>query len=111
MSAARFVYGMTYPIESLPDDLSNDAVPASQKWAIRDAMFWNDCQGWWHEHVADYWRGHMLSGGHVARFWAPQPPDPMTREQILAERGMVICAVCDIAIYSERLHTCTLPRS
>jgi hypothetical protein len=103
----QFAYGTTYPINTLPDDLGDESIPARDKWAIRDAMFWNDCQGWWHEHIADYWRGHMLRGDHVARFWAPQPPDPMTRDEILAERGMGICPRCDIAIDVGAQCSCT----
>lgn len=103
---AQFTYGNTYPIATLPDDLFDDK-PAGEKWAIRDVLFWNDCQGWWTESIAEYRR--MLFGddlGH-ARFWSPLPPDPMSREQILAERGMAICSKCNIAVDVGKEFSCT----
>jgi hypothetical protein len=101
----NFEQGKSYPIETLPDDLYSDS-PASEKWAIRDALFWNDCQGWWIEHICDERRA-LDFGNSVARFWQPLPHDPMTREEILSERGMVICPACDYAIdANDRNHSC-----
>lgn len=98
MSVMReFKHGTSYPIDSLPDDLYDETVPATKKWAIRDALFWNDCQGWWMEHISDARRAIDFRES-VARFWSPLPPAPMSREEILAERGMVICQDCDHAI-------------
>ena len=95
-----FKPGKSYPIETLPDDLTSDT-PASEMWAIKSALFWNDCQGWWIEYIADYWLGARYNG-HVARFWQPVPAAPMSREAILAEQGMKVCPVCDVAIASSR---------
>jgi hypothetical protein len=100
-----FEPGTSYPIETLPDDLHDDK-PAGQKWAIRDALFWNDCQGWWLDHISDVRRDMDWLGKSVARFWQPLPPNPMTREQILTERGMVVCAGCDHAIDPAKPHIC-----
>lgn len=97
----NFEAGKSYPIETLPDDLYDDDIANAEKWAIRDVLFWNDCQGWWHEHVADYWRGHSLGEPHLARYWSPEPDSPMTREEICKERGWKICGHCDVA-YNEK---------
>ncbi len=102
----KFTFGTAYPIETLPDDLYDKTIPNRDRWAIRGAMFWNDCEGWWQERsIAGYWRS-VFGSSHVARFWMPMAPDPMTREQILAERGMVVCPDCDMAIHRERAHDC-----
>jgi hypothetical protein len=101
----NFRPGTSYPIDTLPDDLLDDAVPTHDKWAIRDALFWNDCEGWWHESISQYWLGCRYSG-HVARFWQPEPVSPMTREAILAERGLVVCPDCDVAIDPNKAHCC-----
>jgi hypothetical protein len=101
-----FKPGTSYPIGTLPDDLHDESIPAGQKWAIRDAMFWNDCQGWWMDHISDVRRKMDWDGASVARFWQPLPPDPMTRKEILAERGMVVCEHCDYAITLGKPHDC-----
>lgn len=101
----RFSPGTSYPIETLPDDLHDETIPNRDRWAIRDAMFWNDCQGWWLAHVSDMAR-EMNFGKSGARFWQPLPPDPMTREQILTERGLVVCPDCDHAIEPAKPHDC-----
>jgi hypothetical protein len=93
----RFEHGKTYPITTLPDDLHHEGIPFRDKWSLRRALFWNSCQGWWHESISDYWR-HALYGDHPARFWSPEPPNPMTRDQILAELGEVVCPICDYAV-------------
>lgn len=104
---AEFVAGKSYPIETLPDDLCDDAVRTSDKWAIRRALFWNQCQGWWQQSVAQYHTDTALSPhGHMARFWSPEPPDPMTREEILAERGETVCPSCDWAVPRHGHHSC-----
>ena len=100
----KFEAGKSYPIETLPDDLHDDK-PAGEMWAIRNALFWNDCQGWWIDHISDV-RREMDFGGSIARFWRPLPPDPMTREEILAERGMTVCGGCDYAIAIGEPHKC-----
>ena len=104
VSPMSFVPGTSYPIETLPDDLHAD-IPASQMWAIREALFWNDCQGWWIETICDERRA-LDFGGSAARFWQPLPKDPMTRIEILAERGMTICPACDHAIDVGSTCTC-----
>lgn len=101
---SEFQFGTSYPIETLPDDL-HDNIPSGEKWAIRNALFWNDCQGWWIDHVCDI-RRDLNFGQIIARFWSPLPPDPMTREEILAERGMVVCPYCDHAIMEKTFHKC-----
>jgi len=101
----KFEPGTSYPIDTLPDDLSDESVPAREKWAIRDALFWNDCQGWWIEHVSDT-RRQIDFGTNIARFWQPLPPEPMTREEILSERGMIVCEGCDYAIAPGEPHNC-----
>lgn len=98
--------GTSYPIETLPDDLHDDTIPNRDRWAIRDALFWNECQGWWLDHISDVRRRMNFGDGVVARFWQPLPPNPMTREAILAERGMVVCAGCDHAIEPGEPHDC-----
>lgn len=95
-----FEHGKSYPIDTLPDDLYADK-PAGDLWAIRDALFWNDCQGWWIESIAEYNRHNG-----VARFWQPLPADPMTREEILKERGMFACVHCDRAVTIGQPHSC-----
>lgn len=105
MNAPSFEHGKSYPIETLPDDLGDETIPNRDRWAIRDALFWNDCQGWWQGHVADEARS-VRFGESIARFWSPLPPDPMTREQVLAERGMVVCEACDLAIDQNKPHDC-----
>lgn len=102
--APKFEPGKAYPIDTLPDDLHDDK-PARDIWAIRDALFWNDCQGWWLGHIADE-RRQLDFGQGVARFWSPLQPDPMTRGEILAERGMVVCNGCDIAVMPGNPHAC-----
>jgi len=101
----QFQFGTSYPIETLPDDLYDDTIPNRDRWAVRDALFWNDCQGWWIGHISDE-RRRMDFGQSVARFWMPEPPDPMTREQILAERGEVVCPACDWAVAANGPHDC-----
>lgn len=101
----QFQPGTSYPIDTLPDDLHDKTIPNSVRWAIRDALFWNDCQGWWTAHVADERRA-LDFGTSIARFWQPLPPDPMTREQILTERGMVACPACDHAFDRDKPHDC-----
>lgn len=106
MPTSQFVHGTAYQINTLPDDLYDEAIPNRDRWALKSALFWNDCQGWWHEGVADYQRG-VVGTQHVARFWMPEPPSPMTREQILAERGMDVCPDCDVARDIGKPHTCS----
>lgn len=101
----RFKHGKSYRIETLPDDLYDAAVPPSAKWAIREVLLWNDCQGWWTGGVSEYLSEANVSGVHVARFWSPLPPSPMTRQEILAERGMVVCPACDIAMDRDKPHS------
>jgi hypothetical protein len=101
----QFVPGTSYPIETLPNDLHDDK-PARELWAIRDALFWNDCQGWSIEHISDVRRAMDWREGSIFRFWQPLPVDPMTREEILAERGMVVCPTCDVAIDRDGDHRC-----
>jgi len=76
-----FVFGKAYPIEMLPDDRDDldpfSSKPASELWAIRDVLLWNNCQGWWIENVSDYHRSSEPHG-HSACRWMPLPPDPMT---------------------------------
>lgn len=103
--AEFFEVGKSYPIETLPDDLHDETIPNSARWALKDALFWNDCQGWWHESISNYWLANRF-GRHIARFWSPEPPDPMTREQILAERGEIICPRCDYAVKPNDGHVC-----
>lgn len=105
MPAPKFEPGTSYPIETLPDDLHNKTIPNRDRWAIREALFWNDCQGWWLDSIARE-RQRIDFGQSSARFWMPRPPDPMTREQILTERGMVVCAGCDYAIELGEPHDC-----
>jgi hypothetical protein len=100
----QFEAGTSYPIETLPDDLHDDKA-ASEMWAIRDALFWNDCQGWWLGHISEE-RQQLNFGQSIARFWQPLPPNPMTREEILAERGMVVCGGCDYAVTVGEPHVC-----
>jgi hypothetical protein len=100
-----FAHGTSYPIETLPDDLHDRTIPNRDRWAIRDALFWNDCQGWSIGHISDV-RRSMDFGATSARFWQPLPPDPMTREQILAERGEVVCPDCDWAVDPNKPHDC-----
>lgn len=100
-----FEHGKSYPIATLPDDLHNETIPNRDRWAIRDALFWNDCQGWWMEHVSDMIRT-IHYGKVAATHWSPLPPDPMTREQILAQRAMAICPGCDWAIDPAGEHDC-----
>jgi hypothetical protein len=108
MVDVQFDVGKSYPIETLPDDL-HDEKPATKMWAIRDALFWNDCQGWWMAHIADERRAFNF-GESVARFWSPLPPDPMSREEICAERGWEICPDCDYAIINPKgEHACLTP--
>lgn len=94
----KFEPGKSYPISTLPDDLMDESIPASQKWAIRGALFWNDCEGWWHEHIAGYWLRERWKDKQSARFWSPEPEQPMTRKELLDEMGMEACPVCDIAV-------------
>lgn len=101
--AEVFEPSKSYPIATLPDDL-HDEKPATKMWAIREALFWNDCQGWWLAKIADERRA-LNFGESVARFWSPLPADPMSREQICAERGWLICPRCDIAIVGSS-HNC-----
>jgi hypothetical protein len=103
---AQFESGTSYPIHTLPDDLYDEAIPHRDRWAIKDALFWNDCQGWWIEGVAEYTRGADLAGEHAAQFWMPLPPAPMSREAILAERNLTICPTCDLAIDPSAAHDC-----
>lgn len=105
MPATKFVHGTAYPIDTLPDDLYDKTIPNRDRWAIKNAMFWNDCQGWWIGHVSEE-RQACDFGRSIARFWSPLPPDPMTREQILTERGMDVCPNCDVARDIGRPHTC-----
>jgi hypothetical protein len=93
---AKFEVGKSYPIDTLPDDLYDDEVPTKEKWSLRTVLFWNDCQGWWTDPASEFMRCKYQENP-VARFWAPCPEDPMTREAILAERGLVICPKCDVA--------------
>lgn len=103
---AKFEVGKSYPIDTLPDDLLNEAVPPSEKWAIREALFWNDCQGWSLERISKVCRA-IRYGESSSRFWSPLPPNPMTRAEICAERGWQICPNCDIAIINPKeTHTC-----
>ncbi|MGR4927309.1 hypothetical protein ACIPUD_10930 [Bradyrhizobium sp. CAR08] len=102
---SAFVSGTAYPIETLPDDLYDKAIPNRDRWALKSALFWNDCQGWWHENIADYWLANRF-GSHIARFWMPEPAQPMTREQVLSEQGMVVCPDCDVAFDPLVRHTC-----
>lgn len=92
-----FKSGKAYPIETLPDDLLDDSIPSGEKWALRRVMFWNDCQGWWIDHASDFVHCKYQSNP-VARYWTPCPSDPMTRSEILAERGLEVCPTCDVAV-------------
>ncbi len=104
---SEFASGTSYPIATLPDDLHDATIPNDQRWALRDALFWNDCQGWWIEHIADV-RGDMNRGQCIAKFWQPLPHDPMTRIEILKERGYAgICEDCDHAIARGEAHHCS----
>ena len=105
----KFEPGKSYPIETLPDDLYDKTIPNRDRWAIKRALFWNECQGWWQDSISDYWRYHSdrYGGTHMARFWQPEPNDPMTREEILAERGEIVCPRCSYAIKPDRPHTCS----
>lgn len=104
----KFEHGKSYPIDTLPDDLHSESIPLRDKWAIRDALFWNDCQGWWVEHVSDERRAFDF-GTSCARFWSPLPPSPMSRQEILTERNMVVCEHCDYAITIGESHNCKGP--
>jgi hypothetical protein len=75
-----FKFGTPYPIDTLPDDI-HDANVAPSDWlgAPRRALFWNDCQGWWHESIGDYWLLNRFD--HMAEFWMPEPPDPVSLEE------------------------------
>lgn len=102
-----FEHTQSYPISTLPDDLYDEAIPNRDRWALKSALFWNDCQGWWEESISQYWRNNRFSSaGHMARYWRPMPPDPMTRAEILAERGDVVCMDCDLAIDPTKPHDC-----
>jgi hypothetical protein len=72
-----FEAGKSYLIETLPDDLHDEGVPNKDKWALRGALFRNDCQGWWHQEVADFWLENRYRTQPVARFWSPEPPNPI----------------------------------
>lgn len=100
----QFEPGKSYPIDTLPDDLFDDSKLPGEKWAIRNALFWNDCQGWWMESISEYNRD-----GGVARFWQPLPRDPVTRAEILAERGEIVCPECDWAVDPTKPHNCRGP--
>jgi hypothetical protein len=104
----KFEYGNSYPIETLPDDLHEEGMPHRDKWSLKSAMFWNDCQGWWHESISSYWL-HNRYSTPIARFWSPEPPAPMTRLEILAERNMAVCEHCDYAITIGEPHNCNGP--
>jgi hypothetical protein len=109
MAKSKFVHGTSYPIETLPDDLHDETIPNRDRWALKDALFWNDCQGWWIEHICDV-RGSMNRGQAViARFWSPLPPHPMTRQQVVEERGWTICPGCDCALTPALPHRCKGP--
>ena len=98
-----FTPDRAYLIETLPDDLYDD-VPAGQRWATKDALFWNDCEGWWIQSISDYWLAN--NGDHPARYWRPLPEAPMTRDEILSERGMRVCTTCDWAVKINEPHDC-----
>ncbi len=83
MSEHQFIAGKSYPIDTLPDDLYDDISP-SDMWSIRDALFWNDCQGWWHQGIAEYNR--LDRHNKAAIFWSPEPDEPMTLKEIRAMR-------------------------
>ena len=102
----KFEIGKSYPIDTLPDDISDESIPLKDKWSLRGALFWNDCQGWWHDGISDYLRENRFRDRELARFWSPEPDDPMTREAILSERGMVVCPKCDWAITPSSEHRC-----
>lgn len=103
--AQTFEPGKAYPIDTLPDDLWDDSVSNAERWSLRTIMLWNDCQGWWTGNAADFVMCRY-DAHPIARFWSPCPPSPMTRQEILAERGMTICPTCDVAIDIVGVHKC-----
>lgn len=82
----KFRPGKAYPISTLPDDLYDDSLESKDKWSLKDALFWNDCQGWWQESISDYHIAVMKNGDGGALFWSPEPDDPMTNEEVIEMR-------------------------
>jgi hypothetical protein len=78
---AGFEHGKSYPIKTLPNDLHDRTIPNRDRWAIRKALFWNDCQGWWLGGISEERQSYDF-GESVARFWSPLPPDPIPADTV-----------------------------